>query len=124
MGLSFEIAGEDCVSYFGQCFGVEMSVDGFVGVDHDESGSDIGEDIVLAVAFDQVPQDLGLVEDVHLAHVLVELSFGHLEGILEGGYHSDATFIGLGVVLYALVFESTNRDAFEEGLSEMLLGRR
>ena len=100
-----------------------MSVDKFVGVDHDEGGSDIGEDIVLAVTFDQVPQDLRFVEDIHLAHIGVELSLRHFESVLEGGYHSNVSFVALCFVLYALVFEGANWDAFEEGLTEMLLGR-
>jgi hypothetical protein len=124
MGLAFEVAGEDCVSYFCECLGVEVPVDEFVGVDHDEGRPDIGEDVVLAVAFDEVAQDFRLVEDVHLAHVGVELSLGHFEGVLEGGDDSYASFVGLSVVLYALVFEGANRDAFEEGLAEVLLGRR
>ncbi len=94
-----------------------MSFDEFVGVDDDEGGSDVGEDVIFAVAFDEIAEDFRFVEDVHFAHVGMEFALGHLEGVLVGSDDAETSLVGVGLVLNALAFQGANRDAFEEGLS-------
>jgi hypothetical protein len=90
---AFEVPRQDSLPNLGQCFGVEVSIDDFVRIDDDECGSDIGEDLVLAVSFDEIPKDLRLVKDVHLAHVSMEVALSHLKGVPEGSHHSETSLI-------------------------------
>jgi len=124
VGSAFEVPSKDSIANLGKRLCVEVSIDHFVGVDDDESRPDIGENLVLSVPLNQISQYFRLVKKVHLAHVGVELSFGHLEGVPEGSHHPETSLVGLGIVLHPLALEGPHRDAFEKRLTQLLLGRR
>jgi len=92
VGSAFEVPREDSIANLGKRLCVEVSIDHFVGVDDDESRPDIGENLVLSVPLNQISQYFRLVKKVHLAHVGVELSFGHLEGVPEGSHQDSASY--------------------------------
>jgi hypothetical protein len=77
-----------------------------VGVDNDESWSDICKDIVTFVPLDQITKNFRLVQDIHLAHVLVEVTLGDFESLFEIGDHPYFALRSLCLVLNPFVFES------------------
>ena len=98
-----------------------MSFNDAVGVDHDQSRPDEGEDVVAVVAVHKVPQHLWFVEDVHLAHVGEDLSVAHLKG--EGRVESQFDFgvMKSGLVLHLVLVDDFEGSGFEEGRSLLVL---
>ncbi len=103
MRRSFHITTEDALPHFSNDFVVEMPFNYFVGVDNDERGSNISKNIVFSVPINQIPKYLGLVENIHLAHVLIELTLRHLKGILEVSYKFDCALRCVCLILYAII---------------------
>ena len=54
-----------------------------VGVERDESGSDVSEDLFVGVPSNEVCQDLRLVEYVHITHVFEVFFLCRFEGAVS-----------------------------------------
>lgn len=85
VGSLLHVSSHDFVSQVAYYFVVEVFFNDFVWIDDYEGGSDISKDVIISVAIDDVPQNFRFVENVHFAHVRVQLSFWHFEGVLIFG---------------------------------------
>jgi hypothetical protein len=85
-----------------------------VGVDHHHGGPDESEDYVLAVAGDYIVEDFRFVEDVHVAHIIVELARGSEVGALGGHLNLYLLIVEGGLVLGELVTDGTGGETLEE----------
>lgn len=99
-----------------------MTLDDLVGVYNDQGGPDVREDLIFGVAFDDVPEYFGFVEDVHFAHVFVRLPFGHLEGVPNVGFDGDFAVGGACFELHLIVAEGLTRHALHEGNIQAFFG--
>ena len=99
-----------------------MPFDDSIGVGDDESGPYICKDLVFTISIDDVSQDLRLVEDIHFAHILIDLSFGHLKSIFLFGNDCDFSFGRFGFIFYLFVVDGSAGSGFKEGHSKLFIG--
>lgn len=79
--LILEVPVEDGLPHLVDYLFIEKSLNDAIRVDYDQGGSNVCENLIFFVPLDQIVEHFGLVEDIHFAHVRVQLPLRHLKGI-------------------------------------------
>lgn len=77
-----------------------MPVYDSVGVDSNESWSDISENVIFFVSLDDVPEHFLFGQNIHFAHIWIELIFRHFENVFDFASSLDFPFFGNCFILH------------------------
>lgn len=115
MWISFDVSSYNLIAYLGQNFIIKMSLYDSIRVDNDESRSYICKNFIFFVSLYEISQHFGLIEDVHLTHIIEKLALRHLKGLFNFGIYCGFAFRCLYFILHGVILQCFDGNCFEIG---------